>query len=55
MYMGRGQDLSEMYGKSNTETHFTICKIDHQWEFAVWLRKLIQGLCHPRGLEWGWR
>ena len=44
MYMGRGQDFSEMYGKSNTETYFTICKIDHQWEFAVWLRKLKQGL-----------
>ena len=35
----------EMYGKSNTETYITICKIDSQWEFAVWLRKLRQGLC----------
>ena len=34
-----------MYGKSNTETYITICKIDSQWEFAVWLRKLRQGLC----------
>ena len=34
----------EMYGKSNTETYSTICKIDSQWEFAVWLRKLKQGL-----------
>ena len=25
----------EMYGKSNTETYITICKIDSQWEFAV--------------------
>ena len=33
-----------MYGKSNTETYITICKIDSQWEFAVWLRKLKQGL-----------
>ena len=33
-----------MYGKSNTETYITICKID-SWEFAVWLRKLKQGLC----------
>ena len=32
----------EMYGKSNMET---ICKIDSQWEFAVWLRKFKQGLC----------
>ena len=34
-----------MYGKSNMETYITICKIDNQWEFAVWLRKLKQGLC----------
>ena len=33
-----------MYGKSNMETYITICKIDSQWEFAVWLRKLKQGL-----------
>ena len=34
-----------MYGKSNMETYITICKIDSQWEFAVWLGKLKQGLC----------
>ena len=34
-----------MYGKSNMETYITICKTDSQWEFAVWLRKLKQGLC----------
>ena len=34
-----------MYGKSNMETCITICKIDSQQEFAVWLRKLKQGLC----------
>ena len=34
----------EMYGKSNMETYITICKIDSQWEFAVWLRKFKQGL-----------
>ena len=44
MDMGRGGE-GEMYGKSNMETHFTICKIDSQHEFAVWLRKLKQGLC----------
>ena len=32
-------------GKSKMETYITICKIDSQWEFAVWLRKLKQGLC----------
>ena len=26
------------------ETYITICKIDSQWEFAVWLRKSKQGL-----------
>ena len=34
-----------MYGESNVETYITICKIDRQWEFAVWLRKLKQVLC----------
>ena len=33
-----------MYGKSNMEIYITICKIDSQREFAVWLRKLKQGL-----------
>ena len=27
------------------ETYITICKIDSHWEFAVWLRKVKQGLC----------
>ena len=35
----------EMYGKSNLETYIITCKIDSQREFAVWLRKLKQGLC----------
>ena len=34
-----------MYGKSNMETYITICKLDSQQEFAVWLKKLTQGLC----------
>ena len=38
-----------MYGKSNMETYIIICKIDSQREFAVWLRKLKQGL-NPK--EW---
>ena len=43
-----------MCGKSNMETHITICKIDSQWEFAVWLRKLKQGLCiNLEGWSWG--
>ena len=34
-----------MHWKSIMETYVTICKIDRQWEFTVWLRKLKQGLC----------
>ena len=34
-----------MYGKSNMETYVTISKLDSQWEFVVWLRKLKQDLC----------
>jgi len=34
-----------MYGESNMETYITICKINSQQEFAVWIRKLKQGLC----------
>ena len=34
-----------MHGKSNMEAYITICKIDGQRKFDVWLRKLKQGLC----------
>ena len=34
-----------MYAESNMETDITICKTDSQWEFAVCLRKLKQGVC----------
>ena len=34
----------EIYGKSNMETYITICKIESQQEFAVWLRKLKHGV-----------
>ena len=44
MDMGRGGE-GEMYGMSNMEIYITICKIDSQWEFAAWLRKLKQLLC----------
>ena len=40
----------EMCGKSNMETYITTCKIDSQWEFAVWLRKFKQGF--SINLEW---
>ena len=32
-----------MYGKNNMETYITICKIESQWEFAVWLRNSNRG------------
>ena len=44
MEMGRGGREGEMYGKSNMKTYITICKIESQLEFAVWLNKLKQGL-----------
>ena len=40
----RGEE-GEIYGESKMETYITICKIDSQCEFAIWLRKLKQGLC----------
>ena len=41
-----------MYGKSDMETYISICKIDSQWEFAVWLRTLKQRLCiNPEGWD----
>ena len=43
----------ETYGKSNMETYSIICKIDSQREFAVWLRKLKQGLCISPGEGYG--
>ena len=42
---GECRGEGEMCGKSNMESYITICKIDSQWEFAVWLRKLKRGLC----------
>ena len=40
----------EMCGKSNMETYITICKMESQREFAIWLRKFKQGFCI--NLEW---
>ena len=44
MDMGRGEEsvrcMVRVRGK-----HITVCKIDSQWDFAVWLRKHKQGLC----------
>ena len=40
-----------MYGESNMETYITVCKIDSQQEFALWLRKPKQGFYINRA---GW-
>ena len=45
----------EMCGTSNMETYITICKIDGQWELAVWVRKLKWALYQPREVGWGGR
>ena len=37
---GEKRGEGEMNGESNMETYIIICKIDSQWVFAVWLRKL---------------
>ena len=48
-----------MYGKSNMETYITVCTIESHQEYAVWLRKLKQGLCISLegwgGVGWGGR
>ena len=53
MDMGRKGGESEIYGKSNMKTYIAICKIDSQWELAVWLRKLKQELCINLGVGLG--
>ena len=50
MDMGRGEERVRCM-ESNMETYITICKLDRQWEFAVCLRKLKQGLFVSLG---GW-
>ena len=42
--VGGEEGEGEMYGKSNVEIYNTMCKIDSQQEFALWLRELKQGL-----------
>ena len=43
MDMGRGEERVRCMERVTWK--LTICKINSQWEFAVWLRKLKQGLC----------
>ena len=44
-HRGEGEREGEKYGESNMEIYNTMHKIDSQWEFAMWLRELKQGLC----------
>ena len=39
-----GQEATVRSGQGTTDWLITICKIDSQWEFAVWLQRLRQGL-----------
>ena len=43
--VGEEEGEGERYGESNIEIHNTMCKTGSQWEFAIWLRELKQGLC----------
>ena len=43
--VGGEEGEGEMYGESDIEIYNSMCKTDSQWEFAVWLRELKQGLC----------
>ena len=42
MDMGRGEERVRCMERI---TWKLTCKIDSQWEFAIWLRKIKQGLC----------
>ena len=46
-WLSRGWEEWEvgMYRESNMEIYITICKIDSQRAFALWLRELKLGLC----------
>ena len=49
LFTGGGQSTG-VSALASFKTYITICKIDSQWEFPVWLSKLKQGLCI--NLEW---
>ena len=48
--MGRGEERVRCMERVTWK--LTICKIDSQWEFAVWLRNLKRGLYQPRWVRW---
>ena len=45
MDVGRGEERVRCMERVTWKLNITICKIDRLREFAVWLRKLKQGLC----------
>ena len=45
MDMGKGEERVRCMERNNMEAYIIIYKIDSQWEFPIWLRKLKQGLC----------
>ena len=55
MDTGLGEEGEDgMYRYSNMETFITICKIESQWEFAVWRRELRLGLCEESWAPKNW-
>ena len=42
-----------MYGESNMETYITICEMNSQWKFAVWLRNSNRGSVSTLRYGWG--
>ena len=46
MDLGRGEERVRCMERVTWKlTYITVCKIDSQLEFVVWLRKFKQGLC----------
>ena len=45
MDMGREEERVRCMERVTWKLNITVCKIDNQQEFAVWLRKLKQELC----------
>ena len=43
--MGRGEERMRCMERVTWKLNLTVCKIDSQQKFAVYLRKLKQGLC----------
>ena len=43
--MGREEERVRCMERVTWKLNITVCKIDNQQEFAVWLRKLKQELC----------